>query len=194
MFYLRLDKVPTLNIKEMFQNNELRLMSFVTFLVLPFLLTCQDYANNLGSLKFSRIEFAEIEAAMIYENDLPYGFIQSTVLSEHGASSVESLENKIDVSRLFNLKHLELSKQVELIQFFDSIILDSIQSRANCYEPRHAIIFYDAQDSIQCFIEICFHCSRLKFVSRQAINVEINRQDFERMKQFFLREDYNIID
>lgn len=194
MFYLRLDKVRTLNNKEMPRKTEPRLMIFVTFLVLPFLSTCQNYANNLGSLKFSRIEFAEIEAAMIYQNDLPYGFIQSTVLSEDGTSSVESLENKIDLSRLFNLKHLELSKQVELIQFFDSIILDSIQSRANCYEPRHAILFYDAQDSIECFIEICFHCSRLGFVSRQAINVEINSQDFEQLKQFFLRENYNIID
>lgn len=194
MFYLRLDKVRTLNNKEMPRKTEPRLMIFVTFLVLPFLSTCQNYANNLGSLKFSRIEFAEIEAAMIYQNDLPYGFIQSTVLSEDGTSSVESLENKIDLSRLFNLKHLELSKQVELIQFFDNIILDSIQSRANCYEPRHAILFYDAQDSIECFIEICFHCSRLGFVSRQAINVEINSQDFEQLKQFFLRENYNIID
>jgi hypothetical protein len=54
--------------------------------------------------------------------------------------------------------------------------------RAKCYDPRHAIVFYNANDSAYAYFEVCFACSNYEFFPEAKYI--LNSGNLNRIKRF----------
>jgi hypothetical protein len=91
--------------------------------------------------------------------------------------------NKINIDTK-NLKNkISLSKN-EISKIKNSLFRKNLSLPYKCYNPRHSIIFYDKNDIVIGYIEICFECSQVKcsknlnFIAKNALNLETNFKTF----------------
>lgn len=59
---------------------------------------------------------------------------------------------------------------------------------ASCYNPHNAILFTDAQGTVNQYIELCFECQRYYLSSSKIKNTVYCDQKYELLKTFFLSQ------
>ena len=69
-----------------------------------------------------------------------------------------------DTLESVGIEGLELRNQEIIKKLKKSIVKSSnkIEERANCYDPRHTIVFYNENNDIIGFVELCFSCMNSK--------------------------------
>ncbi len=87
--------------------------------------------------------------------------------------------NKIEINEKYLKNRIVLTQsQIKKLKKRLSSCKSSIHEVAKCYMPRHAIIFYDENDYVFGYIELCFDCNgsdsspNLKFLSECALRQE----------------------
>lgn len=58
---------------------------------------------------------------------------------------------------------------------------------AECYSPRHGILFYDSAKNLLGFLEICLECQGNKHFGIPNIDIDSNGQ-YEALRVFFKEE------
>ncbi|TFF38936.1 hypothetical protein [Mucilaginibacter psychrotolerans] len=64
----------------------------------------------------------------------------------------------------------------------------------SCYEPRNAILFFDAAGNLTQYIELCFMCHRYYLSSRKIRYTADCEQKSDMLKGFFLAQGINYVD
>ncbi|WP_375561210.1 hypothetical protein ACE193_01250 [Bernardetia sp. OM2101] len=98
-------------------------------------------------------------------------------LIKNGVFDVDSLEKKKGLSK-------------RQIQKFEDLVFtplketDSIFMSADCFKPRHSLVFYEGEKATH-IIEVCFECSGICNSSYDSINVNNLYFRFEEMESLF---------
>ncbi len=105
------------------------------------------------------------------------------------------LDNDVDVSRLSNeIRLKDAEKEIILNQLFaptPEIIGE--QEAADCYEPRHAILFYNQQDVLVGMVEVCFMCFKTKEAGiSMDTGISMYPDNFNQLKDFFGAKGLNV--
>lgn len=93
----------------------------------------------------------------------------------------------IDEERVVNQKQVHKSDY----QDFMNILLndndpDRIEVVSDCYIPRNAILFFDLQDRLIGFIEICFECNKIKAIGIcEKWDIKLGNTDFRHLEEWF---------
>ncbi len=56
-----------------------------------------------------------------------------------------------------------------------------------CYEPRHGVVFYNNQNELIGYIEICFECSQIHVFGKIPFPGQMAYEDYMRIKKIFAR-------
>ena len=82
---------------------------------------------------------------------------------------------------------LNQKQETELIDLFKSLSY-GIQMQAACYEPRHLIVFYDKNDKVYGYLELCFECGNYDCSKNMegVIDFSVERgEEFEKLFKGF---------
>lgn len=95
--------------------------------------------------------------------------------------------NKVDIKDKYLKNKIVLNNQ-QIVKLKKELSNNcgsfSLFGGAKCYDPRHAIIFYNKKNEILGYIEICFECekvnssSNLKILEDCALNLEAHFKEF----------------
>jgi hypothetical protein len=58
---------------------------------------------------------------------------------------------------------------------------------AKCYNPRNAIVFFDATGKLLAFIELCFECQKYRLSSQKIRTGDFCVEKYELLKDFFFK-------
>lgn len=79
-----------------------------------------------------------------------------------------------------NLKGIEQTKTLNFAETFELSKLlyntcgkfpNEMREISNCFFPRNAILFYNDNDKVFEFLEICFECHRMEFTSKKSLEI-----------------------
>jgi len=85
-------------------------------------------------------------------------------------------------------KYTELHDRDYLMVLKSLFIPDSVMSSGVCYEPRHGILFFGAENDFIGFVEICFKC--LNYSNLLIPGIQISKEDYNQLKGLY--EKYEI--
>lgn len=94
------------------------------------------------------------------------------------------IENKFDEIRILNLSQIE--KLTNIIYNFGYKSTPKISEGLKCYMPRNAILFYDNENKLIGFIEVCFECKNYRTTDKRITLGEECTQKFDMLKEFFV--------
>ncbi|RBA29847.1 hypothetical protein DPN68_01065 [Flavobacterium tibetense] len=93
------------------------------------------------------------------------------------------IENKFDEIKVLNFQQIE--KLTDIIFNYGYESESNFRIAINCYMPRNAILFYNNENKIIGFIEICFECSNYRTNDNKINLGEECIQKFDLLKEFF---------
>jgi hypothetical protein len=96
---------------------------------------------------------------------------------------------EVDFSRITEAKTLNKDQIDKLTNIFYNVKYKGrifIVSGTGCYNPRNAILFYDAADHLLEFIEICFECTESELSSERISLGDLCDQKWGMLESFFL--------
>jgi hypothetical protein len=110
--------------------------------------------------------------------------------------SLESVEERCDFKTLIDFKTNEIDVErfktiVEINSEDVSDLLTAIYQPKTefevgaCYEPRHSVVFYNNQNEIIGYIEICFECSQIHVFGKVPFPGQMAYEDYMRIKKIF---------
>lgn len=100
--------------------------------------------------------------------------------------------NSIDVGRFKTIVDL---KPDDVSEILTALYQPKSEFEAGaCYEPRHGIVFYNNQNELIGYIEICFACSQIHVFGKVPFPGQMAYEDYMRIKKIFARymTDYMI--
>jgi|SRR5215217_6856753 len=98
--------------------------------------------------------------------------IDTTLLKESHLLSSAAIDSLTDI--LYNVGYTPIKLPFKLAD-----------PGRNCYDPRNAILFLNAEGIVAQYIELCFECERYFLSSSKIKNTEYCEQKFEMLRQFF---------
>lgn len=117
---------------------------------------------------------------------IPFGFVWDTIHVDSVNFILEQvpLSHTIDKERLYNWTEIDT---VDFNTIFDSSFgLKESQIAASCYNPRHAIIYKNKEDSTLGIYEVCFECGRSKIYFNNIRNLRITAHDIKTIRELFM--------
>ncbi|MFY0675051.1 MAG: hypothetical protein JXQ87_16740 [Bacteroidia bacterium] len=113
----------------------------------------------------------------------------STELSNHSMYQHASIikNNGVDTNRFKFKNELTDTFQIKRIQ---KLLKDTSTSltATECYEPRHAIAWYNADHELEAFLELCFECSNYKTAGNITISGQKSGAWFKQLSLLFEKE------
>lgn len=86
-----------------------------------------------------------------------------------------------------NLKGIEETKTLNFVEIFELSKLlyntcgkfsNDMREVSKCFFPRNAVLFYDENDKVFEFLEICFECYRIEYISEKSLEINGLCNDF----------------
>jgi hypothetical protein len=147
------------------------------------LVSCTKERSPSNTFPFNKSHTIELVS---YETRI-HNYLNDQLI-EAGAFVVPGIKQRIILSKE------ETNKLFDILYDSDQIGGHSVQSLADCYSPRHSIVFYDSGRAIA-FLEVCFECEG----TRQTPNVDFGKFTEEKwctLQKFFKanKADFAIID
>lgn len=102
-----------------------------------------------------------------------------------------------DILAAENLYGIQQQKSLNLIEIQDlsNIIFNEcdkystgIISSSGCYFPRNAILFYDENDKLFAYVEICFQCGRFESYPKKLFEEDIRCESIYSMLEIFFNK------
>jgi len=124
---------------------------------------CQDRNGNYCG-NSNRYTIAEIKGFDVYKNTNSLKLVSFKTSDIEGNHRLPMKNGHVNVAECFEVTKLNNTGQEDvfrtLINYdFSQRKIDSVKSTvAFCYNPRNAILFYDENDSIIGYVELCFEC------------------------------------
>lgn len=98
------------------------------------------------------------------------------------STCIQQKESEVDTSRFFqriSLAPTDISSFLKIIYRNDK---NSQNMWAACYEPRHALVFYDSKERVIGYIEICLRCSAIRITGGTPSPGNLFEQDYKDLK------------
>ncbi len=103
-------------------------------------------------------------------------------------------KGKLDPSKVCEQKTLDINQINELTNILFNIGRTPVphlaytvaSTGASCYEPRNGIVFFDSNDRVFEYIEICFGCQRNRLSSKRVKIGGDCEQKYDILRDFFL--------
>lgn len=115
-------------------------------------------------------------------------YAESVLMCTYEENEYPKKECEIDTSRLRNHKEVENADLDSILHLlYES---EQVEYIAVCYMPRHGILFYEENDVVIGFVELCFECDRAE-VSSHVLDVGLLPASiFDRLEELF--EKYGV--
>lgn len=94
-----------------------------------------------------------------------------------------------------NLEGIEKMKTLNYTEFFELSKLlyntcgkytTNVRRISNCFFPRNAVLFYDENDKVFDFLEVCFQCDGVEFYSEKSIAINNMCDNFySKIEEYF---------
>ncbi len=105
-------------------------------------------------------------------------------------------KGKLDQSKIREQKTLAINQINELTNIFYNIgrtpvphlAYKAVDIGASCYEPRNGIVFFDSNDRVFEYVEICFGCRRSRVSSKRVKVGDECEQKHDILRDFFLEQ------
>lgn len=102
--------------------------------------------------------------------------------------SIETIVTGFDLNRIYKWKEIDTID-------YNLTIVSTLGKRKSevynmCYNPRHAILFLDSNDTILGLYEICFECGNGKIAFNNVESINIYGEDYRALKKMFLKYGY----
>lgn len=98
------------------------------------------------------------------------------------ATCIEKSDIGVDTSRFGKEVNLKKSDFVNILNILYRPTVGRSSASASCYEPRHAIAFYDVNNKLIGYIEICFHCYAIRTTAGTPSVGKVGENDFKELK------------
>ena len=92
------------------------------------------------------------------------------------------------IGKRTNLKKSDYDK---LFGVSDNLASESIIVVADCYMPRHGLMFYDSELKLKGFLEICFECNRIEIIGEIPLGLISFGEEMSNLKIIF--NEYNLL-
>lgn len=172
------------------------------FLLATFILGCDNSSKNLehkpkNSSKYSNLDTTYLEyngisnfsttypfskAATIEIISYPDRFTWDTINKNHGnyfeVNLIPNGQMDLDSSQIKERVNLNLQQQNDLFDLLYNVEC-KFEQGAPCFEPRHAIIFYDKDKKAYDFIEICLECMEIRTTKNIKLGILCPDKIFE---------------
>ena len=118
-------------------------------------------------------KYKTVKAYML-SNDLAYSWIR-----------VQDSGKRDFFEKVRNEKNVVLSNtQVKKIEtLFTTTVSDSLIIGADCFNPRHIIVYYNQKDELTAAILICHECSKMQFFPEAKEDLNIYTENFRHLFQ-----------
>lgn len=123
--------------------------------------------------KFDKIELAYYPHSVRSYGTMPV----CKKLINNGVFEVDSLQKKVVLNK-------SQFQEFENLVFTPLEEADSMAMSADCFKPRHSLIFYE-KEKVTHIIEICFECAEICNSSSESINVHNLYFRFEELETLF---------
>lgn len=93
----------------------------------------------------------------------------------------------VNERKFLNSVLIDSSAIKEIILLYYQKNMDSIQvySVGACYFPRHGVVFYDINDEIIAYLEVCFECTRTNYIGIFPSYNDLADKQFDNLKRIF---------
>lgn len=98
-------------------------------------------------------------------------------------SNSDAMITKIKAEKIGDRCDLDMSLKDSLFHalYYNPLVT----SHTSCYNPRHGILFYNQENTLIGFIEICFECSQFLGAGNTPCISRFEPQNMENIKSFF---------
>lgn len=107
---------------------------------------------------------------------------------ENDPRSIEIIVNGFDLNRIYKWKEIDTADYTLTIE--STLGKRESNSITMCYNPRHAVVFFDSTDKIMGIYEICFECGNGKIAFNSVESISIYPEDYLALKNLFIKYDY----
>lgn len=148
------------------------------FIILISINSCNNRRKNEINTIFEKIKQVEILAYLdrnLWDKEDNPNYFKLNFIEKNG---------KFEINRKYIKNKIILNKS-QLTIFKENLSKCKTEDwSAACFDPRHLIIFYDQNDKIYGYIELCFDCNRskssenLQLISECALGLEDTFKEF----------------
>ena len=98
---------------------------------------------------------------------------------------IPKTNGQIDMTKMFEVRTLDDEGEKELMMILMNYDHQDTNSVAFCYEPRNGIVFFDQDQRLLGYIEICFECLRYKTDPSTITISTLFPDEFKALKTLF---------
>ncbi|MEP2238464.1 MAG: hypothetical protein ABJI22_08895 [Maribacter sp.] len=114
---------------------------------------------------------------------------ESIIINKKSSLRNSEVDLKDDyIGKRISLKESDYDR---LFRVSDSQVSESIIVVADCYMPRHGLMFYDSELRLKGFLEICFECNRIETVGEVPIGIISFGEEMSNLKKIY--NEYNLL-
>lgn len=114
------------------------------------------------------------------ENHVEYEEFESAI-------RFDRITKGVNERKFLNSVLVDSSSIKDIILLYYQKNMDSIQnySVGACYFPRHGVVFYDINDEIIAYLEVCFECTRTNYIGIFPGYNDLTDKQFDNLKLIF---------
>ena len=165
------------------------------FLSVPLIVFLFAFLTSEGQVKPSNYSLSQRRSKFPFSASTKVR-IGSFWIKEHQEAGNEmsipkkSQTNEVDIERfeeILILTRQQVDTLSDILYNTYNRVADQRLSLMRCYEPRNAILFYDRNDTLIAYIEICFECYRLRTSSEKVFLEKMCDKTYRGIQDFFLK-------
>ncbi len=142
-------------------------------------------------------KYSVTELRKFYPFDIAHSV--SIVSFENGSDSTFNglpiIDGEIDYSQIKETKVLDRERTDSLANIFYNVTYRGeifILRGTGCYDPRNAVLFFDSNNHLLEFIEICFTCHMQELSSERISLGDLCSQKSDMIKDFFFKQGIKV--
>lgn len=106
-------------------------------------------------------------------------------------NSIIGKENMDGIDKSKTLNYIEIFKLSKLLYNTCGKFTTNVRRISTCFFPRNAVLFYDENDKVFDFLEICFQCEGVEFYSEKSIAINNMCNNFySKIEAYFIKKGF----
>ncbi|MPS65338.1 MAG: hypothetical protein DI622_10175 [Chryseobacterium sp.] len=158
----------------------------------------KEIFNTLPLNQATKIKIISYNTNFVSEFPIPLPPIGGNIDSIEIKRIIANQKFPIKLVNIIDKENIEGINQIKTLNYKDSLELsnllfntcgkfpNNIRRVSMCFFPRNAILFYNENDQVFDFLEICFECHRIEALSEKATKINDMCDDFyTKLEKFF---------
>lgn len=170
--------------------------------------SAKEILNTFPLNKATKVKIISYNTDFISEFPIPLPPIGGKIDSIEIKKIIANRKFPIKLENIIGKENLEGINQTKTLNYKETLELSNLlfntcgkfpnnaRRVSMCFFPRNAILFYDENDQVFDFLEVCFECHRMEAISEKATEINDMCDDFyTKLEKYFqtkeLQTQYN---